>query len=244
MYYMQITRRTKFRISFSSNCLSKKDINFEVDFGENKYLNWNFHPTDINLRLWDNYYRVKYKNPKVIDRFDVVKSLEYNKADILNNYFEKFNIDVMNRNDTFLDPQKYNTFNRYTIAKLQKLHKFRCKVRENKFKGWKMLKEIADRMKALQRKKMGYAAKKPKNRKLVENEGIDYDKLNNLDEKKTVVVKKTKKQLELEKKKKKEAIKKMEIQEEKLRLEMGEKLAKLAKKKEFIKNYEIDCFIL
>lgn len=241
MFYVQITRRVKFRLAFSSNCMKKKDINFEVDLEDNKYLNWNFHPTSVNLRLWDNVWKINYKSPRVIDRFDVMKSLEYVKADVLLNIRDKFNIDALNRNDTFLDPQKFHTFNYYTIAKLKKLTQFKCKVRENKFKGWKMLKEIADRMKDLELRKNGYDPKKVQNRKLVGEPEIDLEE--DLKKKKKVA-KKTKKQIAMEKKKKKEELRKMEEKEEKLRLEMGKKLAKLSKKKEFVKSYEIDCFIL
>ena len=56
LYYQQILRKSYFRLNFESNCLKKIDVHFEIDYGNNKLINWNFHPTTVNLKLWDNFY--------------------------------------------------------------------------------------------------------------------------------------------------------------------------------------------
>lgn len=54
MYYTPAIRTIWFRIGFASNCMAKKDINFEVYFDESKTVNWNFHPNKVILELFSN----------------------------------------------------------------------------------------------------------------------------------------------------------------------------------------------
>ena len=106
MYYTAITRSQHFRISFQSACMDKIDVNFEVYHKDYRLINWNYHPTKVNLVLWDvNHYILSYGKPVEIDKFDIMKSLEYQKLNVTNtSEAGKNDIDLMFRNSIFLNP--------------------------------------------------------------------------------------------------------------------------------------------
>ena len=118
LYYTTINRQSTFRLAFSSNCLTKRDINFEIYYNNTPYINFNYHPTRVILKLWGNVYKINYRQPKIIDRFDVMRSLEYQKANIRNLVNPIDNLHTTYLNNIVLDPQSKNTFNTFNIRKL------------------------------------------------------------------------------------------------------------------------------
>lgn len=118
LYYTTLTRSSNFRLAFNSNCLSKRDINFEIYYNMNPYVNFNYHPTRIILKLWGNVYKIDYRKPKIIDRFDVMRSIEYQRANIKNLSRPVENLHTTYLNNIVLDPQSKNTFNTFNIRKI------------------------------------------------------------------------------------------------------------------------------
>lgn len=149
LYYYPITRIQEFVLAFSSNCLMRKEVFFQLELDDNKHLNWNYHPNSINLKLWDNYYMIDYKNPRTLDRFDVMKSLEYTEAKISHILKEKDKINTTEQNGTNLDPQKLKSFNKYTLRKISETDFVECVLRPIRVKGWEVLMKIAEKKKAL-----------------------------------------------------------------------------------------------
>merc|ERR1711976_511571 len=123
--------------------------------------------------MGDNYYSIYYSNPTVIDRYDVIKSLEYNLVGVENNFKKHDKINTLEKNNIFLDPQKKNTFNKYTINKIKEIDIVDCKLREVKVKGWKLLKYMRDNLKDMKKNK------KKIERKLNENKKKDTKKTKN-----------------------------------------------------------------
>lgn len=164
MYYTPVVRLSTFRLAFSSNCMKKRDIRFELYYNSKETINFNNHPSVVNLNLWGNNFNITYAKPQVIDPFDVMKSLEYRKVNITNTLVSVNPIDATAQNEVFLNPQQRNTFTALTIAKLAVLKGyFKCKLFEKKIHGWELLKRIKDdaRKKAeMNRKKMQEATKK------------------------------------------------------------------------------------
>ena len=165
LYYTPVIRASTFRLAFSSNCLTKRDINFEVYYKDHNNINFNHNPTIVNLELWGNHYNITYSQPKVIDPYDVMRSLEYREANITNFLDKKtLKIDVMARNEIFLDPQIYNAFNKITMNSLRATDGVvKCELFEKKVHGWQLLKRIKDDAKKRQeenRKKLEEATKK------------------------------------------------------------------------------------
>lgn len=118
LYYTTLTRSSNFRLAFNSNCLSKRDINFEIYYNMNPYVNFDYHPTRIILKLWGNVYKIDYRKPKIIDRFDVMRSIEYQRANIRNLSRTVENLHTTYLNNVVLDPQSKNTFNTFNIRKI------------------------------------------------------------------------------------------------------------------------------
>ena len=144
LYYTPVIRSSTFRIAFSSNCLPKMDINFEVYYKNHNNINFNHNPTIVNLDLWGNHYNITYSKPKVIDPYDVMRSLEYREAN-MTNFLDKKNrhIDLTAQNEFFLDPQQYNAFTKETINLLRIANGLvKCELFEKKVHGWELLKRI------------------------------------------------------------------------------------------------------
>lgn len=151
LYYIPIIRASTFKLGFSSACLTKREINFQLYHDDNKHINIYHNPTKVNLNLWGNKYFIQYKKPVIIDKHDIMKSLEYKEALLtpLLAFKKGFNIDTTTRNDIFLDPQITNTFNKYTIAKLSNVEGIvRCKVKKVMVKNWQKLKADLEKRKA------------------------------------------------------------------------------------------------
>ncbi len=193
LYYIPIVRASAFRLGFSSACLPKTTINFEIYHDDNKHINIYHHPTQVNLNLWGNKYTIKYEKAFIIDKHDIMKSLEY-RAALLNpfiNFKTGIKINTMAQNDIFLDPQIKNTFNPYTIKKLENTKGLvKCTIKDVKVKGWKKLKAEADRRKNAEKAK---AAKElAEQKKIREEEKLRLEKLNKAEGRK--LTKKTKEQ--------------------------------------------------
>lgn len=165
LYYTPVIRASTFRLAFSSNCLTKRDINFEVYYKNKDNINFNHNPTIINLDIWGNYYNITYSKPNVVDPFDVMRSLEYREANITNLLDNQvIKLDVMSQNEVFLNPQLFATFNKYNINKIKNLNGLvRCELFEKKVHGWELLKRIkedAKKRREAQRKQMDDVIKK------------------------------------------------------------------------------------
>ena len=151
LYYIPIVRASTFKLGFSSACLTKREINFQIYHDDNKHINIYHNPTKINLHLWGNKYFIKYSKPAIIDKHDIMKSLEYKEALLtpLLSFKSGFKIDTTTRNDIFLDPQIDNTFNKYTILKLANVEGIvRCKIKKVMVKNWQKLKADVEKRKA------------------------------------------------------------------------------------------------
>ena len=150
LYYVPIIRASTFKLGFSSACLAKREVNFEIYHDDNKHINIYHNPTLVNLYLWGNKYTIQFSNPGIIDKHDIMKSVEYRSALLkpLTVYKSGFKINTLLQNDIFLDPQIKNTFNKYTIKKLENVNGLvRCTVKVVKVKNWKKLKAEAERRK-------------------------------------------------------------------------------------------------
>lgn len=52
LYYTPVLRASTFRLAFSSSCMSKRDVNFEVYYKNENNINFNANPSIVNLELW------------------------------------------------------------------------------------------------------------------------------------------------------------------------------------------------
>lgn len=145
MYYVPILRSANLRIQFSSNCLTTRDINFDVTFDDQLFINWIFHPTTVYINLWGNVYRLEFSVPIVIDRFDVMKSLEYTHLTIFNANAAPQLINLNTRNVVYLRPQQIYSFNRNNIRKLRNLNGyFLCQTTSRRLSNWEVYVEQRD----------------------------------------------------------------------------------------------------
>jgi len=140
-YFEPIVRKGTFRLIFSSNCMERMDINFEIDFENYRDINWFFHPQNIYLNLWnDNVYRLYFEAPVVIDRYDVMKSLQYRRVTLFNMLNGQRRVDLRFQNNIFLNPQQNNSFNVFNVQKIVNTKAFvKCNVRERKMKNWNQM---------------------------------------------------------------------------------------------------------
>lgn len=160
MYYTQVTRSTNFIMAFGSSCLPKMEVNFEVYYYKNPYINLYTAPNVVNLNMWGNKYVIEFKKPKVIDKYDVIKALEYREASLkpklplwMRMKAKSFKVSTRDQNSIFLAPQIRKTFNAYTIKKIDDLDGVcECKSFRKKVRGWKLLKRLRDQRLARKRK--------------------------------------------------------------------------------------------
>lgn len=142
MYYQAITRTATFRVIFSSNCMEKRDINFEISYENHREINWFYHPTTIYLNMFGNVYRLEFDAPVVTDRYDILKALRYNLVTIHNMLGDPRRVNLMFQNNVCLNPQERHSFNEFNIDKIRAANAFsRCAIRERKMRNWKKLVE-------------------------------------------------------------------------------------------------------
>ncbi len=89
---------------FYSNCFLLKDINFRIEYEDNAFINFNYHPTEIELNILGNIYVLTYKNSYIIDRFDVMRSVEYGEVRVDNAQQQPRTLNVLHRNGINLAP--------------------------------------------------------------------------------------------------------------------------------------------
>lgn len=77
LYYIQITRRMRVPIMISSNCYGTKEVFLEVNIKKENRINFDWHPTHLNLFFWDNLYTIDFSRPKVLDKIDIMITKEY-----------------------------------------------------------------------------------------------------------------------------------------------------------------------
>lgn len=131
MFYTPIIRQSSFRMRFDSRCIKPKTIEFEVFYKNDNFINWNFHPTTINLLLWGNWYQIKYHNPGIIDRYDIMKALMYKNATLSDT--KDIALDLLFENQSFLTQQEFNSFRRHNLRKLANLSgNFTCYTRQQR----------------------------------------------------------------------------------------------------------------
>lgn len=160
MYYTQVTRSSNFKMAFGSSCLPKMEVNFEVYYYKNPYINLYTAPNVVNLNMWGNKYIIEFKKPKVIDKYDIIKALEYREASLkpklplwMGVKAKSFKVLTRDQNSIFLAPQIRNTFNDYTIKKIDDLDGVcECKSFRKKVRGWRLLKRLRDQRLARKRK--------------------------------------------------------------------------------------------
>jgi hypothetical protein len=139
-YYELISRSSYFTISFSSNCLQKVEVVFEVQFKNSKNVNWFLHPENLTLNLWGNLYKIKFGQPRIIDKFDIMRSFEYRQGVIRNLHKGRVSLNLKNTNSVNLDPQFRNTFNKFNIKKLTEVKGLvSCRQVLKRMKGWRVM---------------------------------------------------------------------------------------------------------
>lgn len=107
MYYMPILRSSKLVVKFQSNCFKTtfyKQIFFDMSYGDNEYINWFFHPTQIYINLWSNVLRLQFNQARIVDRYDIMKSLEYRGCYLFNVLPDGKKIKTLETNQTILNP--------------------------------------------------------------------------------------------------------------------------------------------
>ena len=140
MYYQAITRTATFRVAFASNCMSKRDVNFEISYENHREINWFYHPTTIYLNLFGNVYRLEFEAPVVTDRYDVMKALRYNLVTVHNMLGNPRSVNLMFQNNVCLEPQERHSFSQFNIDKIRATNAFaRCQIRERKMRNWRRL---------------------------------------------------------------------------------------------------------
>ena len=63
-----------------------------------------WHPTKINLYIFDNHYVLRYSDPELIDREDYMISVLHKKVELRGNIHATKKVDTMQGNMMFLDP--------------------------------------------------------------------------------------------------------------------------------------------
>lgn len=160
MYYTQVTRSTNFQLAFASSCLPKMEVNFELYHYKNPYINIYMAPTVVNLSLWGNKFIIEYKKPVIIDKYDIIKALEFREAWVkpklplwMRAKPRNFKINTKHQNNVFLAPQIRKTFNDYTLKKIDDLDGVcECKSFTKKVRGWRLLKRLREQRLARKRK--------------------------------------------------------------------------------------------
>lgn len=147
MYYVPILRSANLRIIFSSNCLTPRDVNFDVSFGDQLFINWIYHPTTFYINLWSNVYRLEFSRPIVIDRYDVMKSLEYTEVTLFNAGPQPIVLSLTTRNVIYLRPQQIYSFTRQNVRKIRNLRGFfNCTTTSRRVSNWEIGAEQRDEM--------------------------------------------------------------------------------------------------
>lgn len=147
LYYVPILRAATTRVLFSSNCLTTRDVTFEVSFDDELFINWVYHPTTLYLNLWGNVYRLEFSAPAVIDRFDVMKSLEYSRVTVHNANAAPQTVDLASRNVLYLRPQHLYAFSRENLRKLRNTRGYlRCEKTSRRLPDWETLAPQRDRL--------------------------------------------------------------------------------------------------
>jgi hypothetical protein len=138
-YYTPILRSANLRIMFTSNCLTTRDITFEITFDDELFINWIYHPTTLYLNLWNNVYRLEFSRPAIIDRYDVMKSLEYTQVTIFNANQDPQVVDLNFRNVVYLRPQAMYSFTRDNLRKLRNVRGyFSCEKTSRRLQNWEV----------------------------------------------------------------------------------------------------------
>ena len=136
-HYTTLTRTASTTIHFSSNCMRRTTINVETVFGRNRLLNWNYHPTRLFLNIFGNVYEVRYSQPRVIDRHDMMRSLRYTRGVLLNSFRTPFNLNLPRQNSVYLAPQVAGSFNNFNMRRFQSLRgHWRCRMRPRRFSDY------------------------------------------------------------------------------------------------------------
>ncbi len=218
MYYIPIIRQSSFRVILNSNCMKRKEILFEAFYHEDRRINWNYHPTIFTIDLLGNFVKIEFKEPEVIDRYDVMKSLMYKIAQVTMNKKKLNEIEVIYQNQVILEPQYEGGFNPYNINILKNITKpVQCYKQYKKVRGWKLLKALKLQKEAL-------------TKQMANKSSRELQQLSVAD-KKLQALKKQKAKLE-------------RIQSERLeRFKEKEKIKLHMRKKEYIDRIEAVCFV-
>lgn len=106
MYYIPILRSSKVVVRFQSNCFTTalyKEVTFDIRYEDNEYVNWFYHPTQFYINLWQNVFRVQFTQPRIVDRYDIMKSLEYRSCYLFNVLPDGKKIKTLDVNQTILN---------------------------------------------------------------------------------------------------------------------------------------------
>ena len=136
-YYTSLTRKSTMSIEFSSNCIPRTSLELEVNYGDNKLVNWNYHPTKIYMNLFQNTYEIRLKSNNVIDRNDILKAMQYTRAEVSASNQKNREISLTRRNSIYLPPQILDSFNSFNLKKLEELKGlWECKMIPKRFSDY------------------------------------------------------------------------------------------------------------
>ncbi len=159
MFYLQVTRHACFRVIFDSNCIRRRDIEFCTDFGNTKDASWKDFPNKVKFTLWDNFYVLTFNHPEEIDKHDLMRTKMFKSVLVQNVSGIANEINLMKKNEVYLDPQKEGTFNYYTLQKIDSHAGFvQCSIKKTWEESWKLLEK-------LRKKKMGIISMSPEEEK-------------------------------------------------------------------------------
>ena len=76
-----MTRTAQLRVIFNSNCFGQIETVFYHSF-QNPEVDIDHPPTIVNIKLFGNYYILKFKQSEIIDGYDIMKSKRFVKMNI------------------------------------------------------------------------------------------------------------------------------------------------------------------
>ncbi len=77
---MLIIRTSNTMLKLYSNCLGDrfyKTIRLEISFSDNDLINWYNNPIVYHLNVFGNKIKLVFNKARVVDRYDISKSIEY-----------------------------------------------------------------------------------------------------------------------------------------------------------------------
>lgn len=135
--YIFVTRAMSVRIRLTSNCLRLRDFVFETFFTFKTRLSMKKHPTIVELKIFNNKYRLAYTGRVQADTNTIMRKYRYTKVSLSPSKRPSArNVDATAFNRLFLDEQKPGSFG---VRRLNNLLYRNNPVRCNMDRGMKKM---------------------------------------------------------------------------------------------------------